>query len=551
MHFSGFRRIENLEPYTALRGLWLDSNGITTIEGVSHLSELRCLFLQQNAISRISGLDGLSRLQTLNLSGNSITFIEGLSSLTALTSLVLSKNSLASADAIAHLTECAALASVDLTNNELEGDEENTVLSTLSRMPALVNLKLTGNGLCRTTRHYRKTVIVSMPRIAYLDERPVFAPERAATEAWARGGADAERAERSAQEARSRSALTEQAARFTAWAEEVRLKRARELDALNATRIEAGEAPLSALPARVHVSYTRASARHMTESAALKRITEAAEKAYGPGGNGILFEDTDGVVSTATGDRGGGDEALSSSDASGSEDGGDGGRDGGGSGDATENILLSNGLETMGSEDTEAAVEADMLAQICRAENEKREVERRARSALDAAVAEKLHAGEAARAALIAESMRLFNASNVMVSATASAADLADETEEDDDAADFSAVRRAQKYAEWGATATSFFDRRGAAGDNAAVPPTSTASAPEAAAVAAPTVTELSLNAATAACPENDIMWFQSLDNALVKLTSQAAFDFEKVARGVQAAGADETPRRQQVFFLK
>jgi dynein assembly factor 1 len=532
LHFSGFRRIENLEPYTALRGLWLDSNGITAIEGLAHLSELRCLFLQQNALTRISGLDALSRLQTLNLSGNNITVVEGLSALPSLTSLVLSKNSLAGADAIAHLTECSMLSSVDLTNNELEGDEENSVLGTLARMPALVNLKLTGNGVCRTTRHYRKTAIIAMPRLAYLDERPVFAPERAATEAWARGGVDAERAERAAQEERAKAETHSHSARFTAWTEEVRAKRARELAELNATRALAGEAPLAALPSKVYVSYTRASTRHVTEAAEMKRITEAAEKAYGPGGNGILF-DTDGVLSSG-GAAAGADE-HSSSNASESDFRADGS---GGDGGATDNVLLTNGLESLGSEDTEEAVEAELRAQIYRAENEAREAERCARAQLDAAVLEKLHAGDAARAALVAESLRLFNAANDADIVGVPSDDGVDAEEEDgnddeDDAAIFEASRRAQKNAELSAMASKFWGRTGG---------TEGGDSPSAQSILTPAVAALASVRANKEPPTaafaNDVVWFQSLDNALIKLTSQAAFDFGKVSRGLQAAGA-------------
>jgi hypothetical protein len=31
LHFKGFRRIENLHPYTGLKSLWLESNGLTQV----------------------------------------------------------------------------------------------------------------------------------------------------------------------------------------------------------------------------------------------------------------------------------------------------------------------------------------------------------------------------------------------------------------------------------------------------------------------------------------------------------------------------------------
>lgn len=43
LHFKGFRRIEGLEEYTALKSLWLEGNAIGVIEGLSHLESLKCL----------------------------------------------------------------------------------------------------------------------------------------------------------------------------------------------------------------------------------------------------------------------------------------------------------------------------------------------------------------------------------------------------------------------------------------------------------------------------------------------------------------------------
>ncbi len=59
LHFKGFRRIENLEPYTELKALWLESNGIEKLENLDHLSKLRCLYLQQNLIQSIENIQNL------------------------------------------------------------------------------------------------------------------------------------------------------------------------------------------------------------------------------------------------------------------------------------------------------------------------------------------------------------------------------------------------------------------------------------------------------------------------------------------------------------
>ena len=62
LHFRGFRCIENLEPYTQVKAMWLDSNGLTTIERINHMSLLRCLYLGKNLISKIQGKRLFNRL---------------------------------------------------------------------------------------------------------------------------------------------------------------------------------------------------------------------------------------------------------------------------------------------------------------------------------------------------------------------------------------------------------------------------------------------------------------------------------------------------------
>lgn len=34
---KGYRKIQNLEPYTSLKALWLEGNGLSEIDGISHL----------------------------------------------------------------------------------------------------------------------------------------------------------------------------------------------------------------------------------------------------------------------------------------------------------------------------------------------------------------------------------------------------------------------------------------------------------------------------------------------------------------------------------
>lgn len=187
LHFRGFRRIENLGPYTSCKALWLDSNGFDTIEGLETLTELRCLYLGKNLIDRIQGLDTLRNLHTLDLSYNRITKLENLSCCLGLRTLIVARNSLADAESISHLTACPMIDCLDLTNNLLEGDE---VMAVLARVGGLRTLSITGNAVTKQPS-FRKRAIAAMPFLGYLD-RPIEELERRAAEAFVSGGSEAE-----------------------------------------------------------------------------------------------------------------------------------------------------------------------------------------------------------------------------------------------------------------------------------------------------------------------------------------------------------------------
>lgn len=204
LHLGGFRKIEGLEKYTGLRVLYLETNAIAEIEGLDHCPDLRCLFLQENMIEEIRNLDNVPLLDSLNLADNQLRRISGLSKLGNLKTLQLARNRLSTPDDLRGLLECPSIEILDLSDNRISDPE--AVLAVLCKMPKLGVLNLEGNPVIQNVINYRRTLITQIPTLKHLDNRPVFADERRVAEAWARGGKEAEQAERRAivQEQRER-----------------------------------------------------------------------------------------------------------------------------------------------------------------------------------------------------------------------------------------------------------------------------------------------------------------------------------------------------------
>ena len=196
LHFQGFDRIQNLEAYTGLKSLFLEGNGLEDLEGLSACVELRCLFAQQNMVTAIPPSLPVS-LSTLNVSNNNVSHLRNVARLVELQTLQASNCKLKTLESLGELRNCANLSTVDLQNNEIDGDPE-AMVALFASMPKLACLYMQGNPVVSQLRQYRKRMIASIKSLAYLDDRPVFPLERHCAEAWAAGGLDAEKAARKA-----------------------------------------------------------------------------------------------------------------------------------------------------------------------------------------------------------------------------------------------------------------------------------------------------------------------------------------------------------------
>ena len=192
LHYKGFRRIANLEAFTAVVVLWLEHNSLEAITGIGHMTQLNTLYVQHNLIDSLVNAPRLLSLRHINLSHNRLRSLVGIEAFPNLEKLLAADNLLIS---VGNLENCCPnLTVLDLGNNELASVD--STLAVVAGLVHLCSLNLAGNPLVRSINGYRRKMILENPSLHFLDDAPIKDDERRCVEAWSVGGSIAEREER-------------------------------------------------------------------------------------------------------------------------------------------------------------------------------------------------------------------------------------------------------------------------------------------------------------------------------------------------------------------
>lgn len=191
LHFQGFHKIQNLDSFINLKVLYLENNCIDKIENLQNLKNLTCLYLQNNYIKEIENLENNPNLVILNLSNNKIKEIKNLDKLEKLENLYIEKNYISTIESLEGLLKIRRLILLDIQNNELLDNHEQ-LISLFEKLKRLKVLYLKGNEVIRLINNYRRTLIVRLKHLTYLDDRPIREEDRIGAIAYLKGGYPAE-----------------------------------------------------------------------------------------------------------------------------------------------------------------------------------------------------------------------------------------------------------------------------------------------------------------------------------------------------------------------
>ena len=195
LHCKGIAEVTNLEEYTGLKALYLESNSIEELDGLLHLVQLRCLYMSKNCLYDLAGVTRLTALTTLDVGENQIESLEALRGHPTVSTFLAPGNKIKDVQGIDALKDCPQLVTLDLSKNKLADTScVDFLIEHLGQRLSL--LKLQGNPVVSEVPSYRKMIVCGFERLNYLDEMPVFPKDRRLALAWRRGGVEEEKAER-------------------------------------------------------------------------------------------------------------------------------------------------------------------------------------------------------------------------------------------------------------------------------------------------------------------------------------------------------------------
>eukprot|EP00892_Ulva_mutabilis_P000279 jgi/Ulvmu1/10251/UM060_0052.1 len=270
LHHKGITKLENLQEFRGLKTLYLECNAIQTIENIDHMTGLRCLYMANNVLKSIAGIQTLKSLWTLDVSHNALESLAPLASLDTLRSISATHNKLANPDGLEALKCCTNLQTLDLGNNRIAAEES---LSIILQLPVSL-LRLVGNPVVSKTRNFRKTVMLAMPALQNLDDMPCFEKDRRLARAHARGGVEAERAEREVIAVEKAATRERHRAAFNDMMARARLEHAQ----AQAAEKVAAEAAAAEAAAAEKAAMKEAAAENAAAQAAAAEMAAAAEE---------------------------------------------------------------------------------------------------------------------------------------------------------------------------------------------------------------------------------------------------------------------------------
>jgi hypothetical protein len=189
-----WRAVAGLDAFTGVTALHLENNriGPTLGDGLQTMRKLSVLHLSGNALTSVDDAQLARRhpsLVSVSLAGNRVERVANGAFPNSLRHLTLAKNRLRDASAIEALTRLPDLETLDLSENELAADADDSVLGVLAEFPSLRALNLRGNPLVSSLGlDYRRALVSALPCLTCLDDKAVSTMERLGAEAWRRGG---------------------------------------------------------------------------------------------------------------------------------------------------------------------------------------------------------------------------------------------------------------------------------------------------------------------------------------------------------------------------